>query len=99
MDVSSSSQNESSSLRTLMGFVIRHSSFGIVTAPWLALARRHRFRPGAYWLTLVMCMHAAQEWHLVEHVLLEPFEPEIDHWCDEQCDQLRENQTAYDYQP
>jgi hypothetical protein len=25
---------------------------------------------------------AAEEWHLIEHVLLEPFEPDINNWRD-----------------
>jgi hypothetical protein len=33
-------------------------------------------------LTFVMIVGAAEERHLIEHVLLEPFEPEIDHWRD-----------------
>src|SRR5204862_4841193 len=50
-------------------------------------------RPG-----FVMIVGAAEERHLVEHVLLEPFEPEIDDWRDKQRDQLRKNQTAHDHQ-
>src|SRR5262249_53857125 len=46
----------------------------------------------------VMIVSAAEERHLVEHVLLEPFQPEIDDWCDKQRDQLRKNQTAHDHQ-
>src|SRR5207249_7126769 len=46
----------------------------------------------------VMIVGATEERHLVEDVLLEPFEPEIDDWCDKQRDQLRENQTAHDHQ-
>src|SRR6266542_5468472 len=34
-------------------------------------------RPG-----LIMIVGATEERHLVEHVLLEPFQPEIDDWCD-----------------
>ena len=62
-------------------------------------ARWFRSHLSSRGLAFVMSVRAAQKWYLVEHVLLEPFEPEIDHWCDEQCDQLGENQTAYDYQP
>src|SRR6266542_352028 len=47
---------------------------------------------------IVMIVGAAEERHLVEHVLLEPFEPEIDDWCHKSRDQLRENQTAHDHQ-
>jgi hypothetical protein len=32
---------------------------------------------------VLVVMRAAEEWDFVEHVLLEPFEPQIDDWCDE----------------
>src|SRR2546428_8245022 len=57
------------------------------------LACSARLRRG---LAFVMRVRAAQEWHFVEHVLLEPFEPEINHRCDEKRDHLRKNQTADD---
>ena len=46
---------------------------------------------------LVMGMRATQERHLVEHVLLEPFKPQVNHRRHKQRDQLRENQAADDY--
>src|SRR5690242_5017132 len=48
--------------------------------------------------TIVMCMRAAQKGNLVEHVFLEPFEPEINDRRNEQRDHLREDQTPHDYQ-
>src|SRR4029077_17542991 len=42
----------------------------------------------------VMGVRAVQEWYLIEHVLLEPFEPEIDDRRHKQRKQLGENQTA-----
>ena len=45
-----------------------------------------------------MVVRAAQEWHFVEHVFLEPFKPEVDDWRHKQRNQLRENQTAHDHQ-
>src|ERR1700693_2417343 len=48
-------------------------------------------------LAFVMGMRAAEEWNFVEDMFLEPFEPEIDDWCDEQRDQLGKNQTAHDH--
>ncbi len=42
----------------------------------------------------VMRMRAAQERNAIEHVFLEPFEPEINHRRDEERNHLRENQTA-----
>src|SRR5260370_41851551 len=44
----------------------------------------------------VMGVRAAKERYLIEHVLLEPFEPEIDDRRHKQLNQLGENQTAYD---
>ncbi len=32
---------------------------------------------------VLVIVGAAEERHLVEHVLLEPFEPEINYWCNE----------------
>ena len=32
---------------------------------------------------VLMVVSATEEWHLVEHVLLEPFEPAINKWGDE----------------
>src|ERR1700751_6198232 len=46
----------------------------------------------------VMVVRAAEKRYLVEHVLLEPFEPEINDWRHKQRNQLGENQTADDYQ-
>src|SRR5262245_7010209 len=45
-----------------------------------------------------MGMCAAEERYLVEHVLLEPFEPEIDDRRHKQRNKLGENQTAHDHQ-
>src|SRR6267378_3538276 len=47
----------------------------------------------------VMGVRAAEKRYLIEHVLLEPFEPKIDDWSDEQRDQLGKNQTAHNHQP
>src|SRR6266446_2011250 len=49
-------------------------------------------------LAFVMSMCAAQEWNSIEDVLLEPFEPEINHWRNKQRDQLRKNQAANNHQ-
>ena len=46
----------------------------------------------------MMGVRAAEEWHLIQHVLLEPFEPEIDDRRHKQRNQLGENQTADDHQ-
>src|SRR6266496_6678456 len=46
----------------------------------------------------VMGVSAAEERYPIEHVLLEPFEPEIDDWCHKQRNELGENQTADDYE-
>src|SRR4029077_13128635 len=54
-------------------------------------------RPSPVFL-FVMIVGAAEERHLIEHVLLEPFEPEIDDWRDKERDQLRENQATHDDQ-
>jgi len=44
-------------------------------------------------------MRAAQKRNPIEHVFLEPFEPEINHRRHEERDHLRENQAANDDQP
>ena len=54
------------------------------------LSRAYITRPS---FALVMSVSAAQEWHPVEDVLLEPFEPEVDHRCNKKCNQLREDQA------
>src|SRR4029077_13170679 len=48
--------------------------------------------------TFVMGVCAAQEWYPIQHVLLEPSEPEIDDRRHKQRNQLGENQTADDHQ-
>ena len=83
-------------LRHSISFVIRHSCFVILDAAheqeqeheheqkklahacWL---RSHLSSGGLTFVLVVM--RAAEERHFVEHVLLEPFEPQIDDWCDE----------------
>ena len=47
---------------------------------------------------VLVIVGAAEKRHLVEDVFLEPFEPEINNWRDEQRDQLRENQPTHDHQ-
>jgi hypothetical protein len=32
---------------------------------------------------MLVIVGATEERHLVQHMLLEPFEPEINYWCDE----------------
>src|ERR1700758_5311606 len=77
----------------------RCSEGGITASPELRLAGPCRLGPQLSPPRFgVVIMSAAKERHLVEHVLLEPFQPEIDDRCDEQRDQLRENQTAHDHQ-
>ena len=50
---------------------------------------------GFFWLRLTFVMHvrAAQKRPFVENMLLEPFEPEINHRRNKKCDHLRENQA------
>ena len=55
---------------------------------------RPHFSPRGF--AFVMGVRAPQEWHPVEHVLLEPFKPEIDDRRDKQRNQLGENQTSHD---
>ena len=43
-------------------------------------------------------VRATQEWNAIENVLLEPFEPEIDHRRNKQRDHLRKDQAADDNQ-
>src|SRR5258708_3695206 len=73
------------------------TSIGSTNAGWLgshlALARACPM-----FSFVLMVVGAAEKRHLVEHVLLEPFEPEINNWCDEQRDQLRKNQAAHDHE-
>ena len=40
--------------------------------------RGSHLSPGGF--AFVMGVRAAEEWYLVEHVLLKPFEPQIDDW-------------------
>ena len=46
----------------------------------------------------LVIMSAPQERNFIEHMFLEPFEPEIDHGSHEQRDHLREDQSADDNQ-
>ena len=55
---------------------------------------RSQFSPSGF--AFMMGVRATQKWHLVEHVLLEPFKPEIDDWRDKQRNELGENQTSHD---
>jgi len=82
-----------SSFVTRIPFVIRHSRLVILNAAheqeqeheheqkklahagWLG---SHLSSSGLTFVLVVM--RAAEERHFVEHVLLEPFEPQIDHW-------------------
>jgi hypothetical protein len=52
-------------------------------------------RIGGLWLgfTFVVHVRAVQKRHFVENMLLEPFEPEINHRRNKKCDHLRENQA------
>ena len=82
----------------LSDFFEHHRAHGDVTLTraggrWLEFA----FLAGDR-LAFVMSMCAAQEWNSIEDVLLEPFEPEINHWRNKQRDQLRKNQAANNHQ-
>jgi hypothetical protein len=50
-------------------------------------------------LAFVVSMRAAQKWHLVEDVFLEPLEPEINHRSNKERDQLGKDEAADDHQP
>ncbi len=83
----------------LSDFFEHHRAHGDVTltragGSWLEFA----FLAGDR-LAFVMSMCAAQEWNSIEDVLLEPFEPEINHWRNKQRDQLRKNQAANNHSP
>src|SRR4029077_19854086 len=69
------------------------TSIGSTNAGWLGSHLSSRGFP-----FMLVVVGAAEKRHLVEHVLLEPFEPEINNWCDEQRDQLRKNQAAHDHE-
>ena len=49
--------------------------------------------------TVLMKVRAAQKWNFIEHLFLEPFEPEINHRRHEQRDQLRKNESADNDKP
>ena len=61
----------------------------------MSTSKKSSARPGRHgshlslpraWSTftfVLVVVGATEERHLVEHVLLEPFDPEINHWCDE----------------
>ncbi len=53
-------------------------------------------RIGRLWpgFTFVVHVRVAQKRHFVENMLLEPFEPEINHRRNKKCDHLRENQAT-----
>src|SRR5438552_7470056 len=65
-----------------------------VDGSWLRLNLSIASRRFAF----VMRVCATQERYLIQHVLLEPFEPEIDDRRHKQRNQLGENQAAYDHQ-
>src|SRR5437773_11996335 len=82
----------------LSDFFEHHRAHGDVTLTraggrWLEFA----FLAGDR-LAFVMSMCAAQEWNSIEDVLLEPFEPEINHLRNILRDQLRKNQVSYNLQ-
>ena len=62
------------------------------------LVGRYLARPGGNWteflfltrlrLALVVSVGAPQKWNFIEHVLLEPLQPEVNHRCDEERDHL-----------
>src|SRR5205807_4700680 len=60
--------------------------------------RRRRLTAAWIWgeIALVMSVGAAQERHSIEHVLLEPLEPQINDRCNEESDHLGKNKTADD---
>ena len=47
-------------------------------------------------IALVMSVGAAQEWHSIEHVFLEPLEPEINDRGNEESDHLGKDEAADD---
>ena len=62
-------------------------------------ARRLRpqlFSRGADFVLVIV--RSAEEGHFIEHMLLKPFEPEIDDWRHKKRDELGENQTTDDHQ-
>jgi hypothetical protein len=63
--------------------------------PWLVRVESgHRI--GGLWPGFTFGLHvrAAQKRHFVENMLLDPFEPEINHRRNKKCDHLRENQAT-----
>src|SRR6266568_4795437 len=60
--------------------------------------RRPNFPITSRRFALAVRVSAAQKWHFVENMLLEPFEPEVNHRRHKQRHQLGENQTAYNHQ-
>ena len=64
------------------------------------LTRWRRRSLAAVWswgeVALVMSVGAAQEWHSIEHVLLEPLQPKINDRGNEESDHLGKNKTAND---
>src|SRR5207237_4718920 len=81
------------------------------TARRFLRADRNLVRPGRHWfdpavrfawlgcrLCFVMSVRAAQKWNAIQHMFLEPFEPEVDHRRDEESHHLGENKAADDHQ-
>ena len=57
-------------------------------------ANRFELAGGLASFRFVMHVTAAQKRNFVEHALLEPFEREVNHRCDVERDQLRNDQAA-----
>src|SRR4030095_3532266 len=57
-------------------------------------ANRFELAPGLAGFRFVMHVTAAQKRYFVEHAFLEPFERQVNHRCDVERDELRNNQAA-----
>src|SRR5206468_2476271 len=79
-------------LRHVEALKVKQLNYGSKSPRWFGVCLSSRG------FAFVMGVSAAEEWYLVEHVLLEPFEPQVDHWRHKQRNQLGENQTSNDHQ-